>query len=59
MMAGGDAMLQIAQKLYNDGVQNNFKKKFDVAFGLIVFESFQGFFCLSLCTTDDDPRDVH
>jgi hypothetical protein len=26
---------------------------------LIVFKSFQGFFCLLLCIIDDDPCNVH
>jgi hypothetical protein len=56
-----DATLQITRELCNDNMQKNFLFFFllDVALGLVIFESLQGFLRLSLCTTNDNPRDIH
>jgi hypothetical protein len=55
-----DVALQITRELCSDGVQKRFFFfLLDATLGFGSFESFQGFFCLLLCTTDDDPCDVH
>jgi hypothetical protein len=55
-----DVALQIARELCSDGVQKRFFFfLLDTTLGSGSFESFQGFFCLFLCITDDDPCDVH